>query len=292
MPESVNTFNRSTILERTHVRHLATNNGKPTLGTTSKALSLLHLFSRKTPELGLSDIARKSGLNKATVYRLMSEMASHGFVEQTGMSREYRLGPAFLRLAALREHNVPMKEMAMAVLSEVARNTGETAHMSLLQGDVLAMLAYSYSDAHGTSVHMEDADTLTFHGTSSGLAFLAFCDDEQRTKILSSKLEKRTPQTIVDPDQVRELLPDIRNTGISVAVGGFEEDVFSHATPIFDANTSCIGALAVAAPVTRMTDDLRTLIRNEVLSQGRRLTRLLGGFLPERFPEPDERIDT
>lgn len=261
------------------------------MGTASKALSLLNLFSRRTPELGLSDIARKSGLNKATAYRLLTELTAHGFVEQTGMSREYRLGPAFLRLAALREHNVPMKEMAMSVLSEVARKTGETAHMSLLQGDVLAMLAYSYSDAHGTSVHMEDADTLTFHGTSSGLAVLAFCSEEQRTRILSSKLEKRTSQTIVDPDQIRDLLPDIRKTGISVAVGGFEEDVFSHATPIFDANTECIGALAIAAPVARMTDDLRTLIRHEVLTHGRRLTRLLGGFLPEGFPAPDERID-
>ena len=100
------------------------------MGTTSKALSLLEFFSRATPEIGLSDLARRSGLNKATTYRLMTELAAHGFVEQVGTGREYRLGPAFLRLAALTEHAVPMREMAQAVLSELSEATGETAHVT------------------------------------------------------------------------------------------------------------------------------------------------------------------
>ena len=74
-------------------------------------------------------------MNKATTHRLLGELAAHGFVEQVGSGREYRLGPAVLRLAALREAAVPMRELAQTVLAELAAATGETAHMSLLQGD-------------------------------------------------------------------------------------------------------------------------------------------------------------
>lgn len=255
------------------------------MGTTSKALSLLNLFSRTTPEIGLSEISRRSGINKATAFRLMTEMAEHGFVEQVGHAREYRLGPAFLRLAALREHNVPLKELAYEVLSEVADSTGETAHMSLLQGDALVTFSYAYSQAHGTSVRMEDAEILTFHGTSSGLAVLAFSSAEFVDEKLSAPLQKRTAHTITDPDSIRDMLPSIRSSGIAISIGGYEDDVFSHAVPVFDAKTNCIGAIAVAAPVSRMSEDHQHKIRHELLVQGCRLTRRIGGFLPNGFPE-------
>lgn len=254
------------------------------MGTASKALSLLEFFSRATPTVGLSELARRAGLNKATTHRYMGEMAAHGFVEQIGAGREYRLGPAFLRLAALREHSVPMREMAQSVLAGLSGATGETAHMSLLQGEILATLAYCYSQAHGTSVMMEDAEVITLHATSSGLAVLAFSPPDFVDTVLSRPLAARTRHTLTDPDEIRALLPGIRASGCAVSVGGFEEDVYSHAVPLFDAASACIGAVAVAAPVTRMTEASRRLIRAELVTRTLGLTRALGGFPPLDFP--------
>ena len=253
------------------------------VGTVSKALSLLDYFSRATPEIGLSDLARLAGLNKATTFRLLSELALQGFVEQTGSGREYRLGPAFLRLSALREAAVPMREVGMKVLRALSDATGETAHMSLLQGTRLSTIAYTYASAHGTQVRMEDAEELTLHSTSSGLAVLAFNTTEFLDDILSRKLPARTPDTITDPEVIRAQLAPFRAQGFAVSVGGFEEDVYSHAVPVFDAASNVIGAVAVAAPVARMDDDLRDIIQRELLRQTTDLTRLLGGFPPEHF---------
>lgn len=255
------------------------------MGTVAKALSLLELFSRETPTIGLSDLARRAGINKTTTHRLMVELAAHGFVEQVGSGREYRLGPAFLRLAALREHSVPMRELAQSVLSDLAEATGETAHFSLLQGDILSTAAFAYSPAHGTSVRMDDAEVLTLHGTSSGLAVLAFSAPGFVERVLSRPLQAHTEQTLTDPGEIRALLPGIRASGFATSVGGFELDVCSHAAPIFDSATRCIGAIAVAAPVSRATKALRLRNRQEVTRHARRLTRLTGGFLPEDFPK-------
>lgn len=142
------------------------------MGTTSKALSLLGFFSRNQPLIGLSVLSRLSGQNKATTHRLLGELADFGMVEQVGAGREYRLGPQFLRLAALREHNVPMRESASVLLESLANETGETAHISLLHGHALSTLSFAYGAGHGTFVHMEDAEILSLHATSSGLAAL------------------------------------------------------------------------------------------------------------------------
>lgn len=260
------------------------------MGTTSKALSLLDLFSRTRPEIGLTEMARLSGANKATVHRLLGELAAHGFVEQVGSGRAYRLGPAFLRLAALRERHVPLREIAARAVGDLARETGETAHLSLLQGDVLATLAFAYGDAHGTQVRMEDAEVLTFHATSSGLAVLAFSPPGFIARALAAPLTAHTVHTQTDAGDLRAALPGIRARGLAESVGSFEEDVHSHAAPLFDSAASCIGALAVAAPVSRMEAGLKARIEAALPRHAARFTRLTGGFPPDDFPTSEPRI--
>lgn len=253
------------------------------MGTVSKALSLLDHFSRKRSEIGLSEIARLSGLNKATAYRLMSELAEQGFVEQVGTGREYRLGPVFPRLAALREAAVPMREVAQSLLSHLSEATGETAHLSIHHGDHLNVVAFCYSTAHGTRVTMEDAEKIAFHTTSSGQAVLAHSPKELVDDVLSRPLEQITEFSLTDPDALRMHLKAARDLGVSETVSGHELDVHSHACPIFDAKQVCYGAVAVAAPVARMTPDLRKNIQREVAVTSLEMTRLLGGFAPEDF---------
>jgi DNA-binding IclR family transcriptional regulator len=257
------------------------------MGTTTKALSLLNYFSRARPLIGLSDMARLSGLNKATVYRLMGELAQAGFVEQAGSGREYRLGPAVMRLAALREHAVPMRDVAAEVLRDLSDATQETAHFSLMQGQTLSTVAYAYSPVHGTRVTMEDAEVLMLHATSSGLAVLAYSAPELVDTVLAAPLPARTQQTITDPAAIRAILDDIRRNGVAVSVSGFEEDVHSHAAPISDAKGAPMGAIAVAAPTARMDDAQAAHIRAEVKAAALRLTAMLGGLTPRDYPKTE-----
>ena len=257
------------------------------MGTVSKALSLLDYFNRARPAIGLSELARLSGMNKATVHRLLSELQAQGFVEQGGSAREYRLGPAFLRLAALREAAVPVRDLAHQVLTRLSAETHETAHFSMLQNGQLTTTAYSYAPQHGTRVTMEDAEKLMLHATSSGLAVLAFSPPDFVEAALSARLEKRTPHTITDRDMLRARLNPIRQSGLAESISGFEEDVHSHAMPVFDAASRVIGAVAVAAPTARMTPEHQALIRRALRHHAPHLTRLLGGFPPRDFRSED-----
>ena len=255
------------------------------MGTVVKALSLLDHFDRLQPTIGLSNLARLAGLNKATAYRLLGELAEAGFVEQVPGESDYRLGPAFLRLAALREAAVPMQDFAKQIVQQLADETQETAHMSLMQGERLATVNFAYSGAHGTRVTMQDAKFLSYHATSSGLAVLAFSSPEFSNRALVGPLKKYTPQTVVDPLAIAQTLTDIRKSGVAISVGGFEADVHSHAAPIFDSTMAPIGAIAVASPVTRMTPEKSAQIKELVRQSAAKFTRLTGGFAPADYPK-------
>jgi len=255
------------------------------MGTVAKALSLLNLFDKSRTKIGLSDATRLSGLNKATTYRLLSELQAQGFVEQIGNDRAYRLGPEILRLAALREAAVPLLSVAREVLGRLCATTGETAHMSRVIGHQLNTLTYAYGARHGTQVRMEDAEVLSFHATSSGLAVLGFAADRFVEEILSRPLAAYTSLTRTDPAHIRAALSKVQAQGIAESVGGFEADVHSLAAPVFGPDATPIGALAIAAPVSRMNDDLNTLIRAQLRLGSADLTQRIGGFFPAGFPQ-------
>jgi DNA-binding IclR family transcriptional regulator len=239
------------------------------MGTVGKALDLLALFTRAEPKLGLSQLARASGLNKATCHRLLTELESRGLLEQTGPAREYRLGPAVLRLSALREAAVPTREAAMPVLRRLAEATGETAHLSHLVAGKLQTLAYAYASRPGVKVMMEDADMLPFHATASGAAVLAHHAD-------AAPLITAAPE----PKALADRIQTARRKGYAETLSTFEKDVHSLAVPLFDATGQCTGALAVAAAAPRMTATLHATITRELALAGAEITHLWGGQPP------------
>lgn len=254
------------------------------MGTVSKAHELLDLFRRDRPQIGLSDLARLSGLNKATCFRLMSEMQDYGLVEQVQPSREYRIGPAVLRLAALREETVPFRSIVQPSLDTLAEITGELAHVAMLVGERLELVHFAYSNRHATRVMMDDADHLPFHATSSGMVILAFSPPALVERILSQPLKSFTDDTVTDPDLLRTRLTDIRTTGLVESQGGFEREVCSVAAPLFGSNGDCLGAVAVAAAANRVTDTLRRTIHSAVSEAASKITRNWGGTPPAQFP--------
>jgi DNA-binding IclR family transcriptional regulator len=249
------------------------------MGTVGKALDLLEIFTRQRPQVGLSELARLTGVNKATCFRLMAEMEQRGLVEQLGHSREYRLGPAVLRLAYLREAAVPTRDAAMPVLQALARATGETAHLSHLVGGALHTLGFAYSSQHGVRVMMDDADVLPYHATASGAAVLAFLPVAERARILSTPTPPRTSVSVT-ASLMESRITQMQAQGWTEALSTFEEDVQGFAVPLFNAQSAPIGALAVAAAMPRMTPALRHVVITELTRAGVEINALWGGLVP------------
>lgn len=255
------------------------------MGTVSKALTLLNLFSASRPEIGLSDFARLAKRDKATALRLLTELADNGFVEQDSKSKLYRLGPALIRLANIRELTVPANRAAAQALEQLATNTNETVHLSVLNRHQLSTLSYIENSTHATRVHIDPAELLPLHATGSGLAVLAFSDPELVNDVLTDDLDTWTTATHTNAGTLRDILTTISRTGFGISDQGFEKDVYGIAAPLFGSQGTCTGAIAVAAPTTRMTVKLKACIRAELITAARSITRSWGGTVPAALNE-------
>lgn len=250
------------------------------MGTITRALGLLELFSEAEPVLGLSEIQRRTGRDKATTHRHLTALAEAGFLERTA-GRGYRLGPALLRLAAMREATVPLARAVAPAVEAMSDELGELVHVSLLDGLKLTALYHADRGRHGVRVSFGAAETLELHATAAGLATLAFLGDGALRDMQARPLPALTPHTVTDPADLPPLLAEVQRLGLAVAVETMETGVAAMAAPLFGPHGRAAGALAVAFPVSRDTATLRERVRDALHRNAPTLTACLGGAVPE-----------
>ncbi|WP_420861338.1 IclR family transcriptional regulator [Algirhabdus cladophorae] len=248
------------------------------MSSATKALQLLSHFSTSRPEIGLSDLSRTAKRDKATTHRYLQSLEEVGFVEQSPMTRQYRLGPALLQLAQTREKTVPRKASAEPILAALADATGETAHVSVLSGSTVYSLASSTSARHSTRVVI-DLDQFPLHATASGHCTLAFGPSALMDAI-DNDLEAFTDHTISSPHALKTAIAEVRKTGLGRAIGSFEAEVSSLAAPLFDKAGGFAGAISVACVATRFSPAQERIIQQHLIKASRTLSTHWGGTIP------------
>jgi DNA-binding IclR family transcriptional regulator len=100
---------------------------------------------------------------------------------------------------------------------------------------------------------------------------------------MSEPLIAKTSRTITDPKVLSARLQDIRHAGFAVSDQTNEDDVYGIAVPVFDVDGTASGAIAVATPAHRMTDEVRRRTTAALLEQAEKLNFGTGGRPPAEF---------
>ncbi len=75
--------------------------------TVAKALAILDLFAEETPSLRLAEIAERTGLDRATAYRMLQTLCEFGYLIQSAETKKYQLGATVNRHATLTPYQRP-----------------------------------------------------------------------------------------------------------------------------------------------------------------------------------------
>lgn len=244
--------------------------------TVDKAMALLSQFTVERGGMGLSDIARHAGLDKAAAHRLLAALARHGYVEQSEATRKYRLGPGFLALARVREATAPLGRLAAEAAAALTAETGETAHVSV-PGPAGMLSVAIRLPSRANVINLDAAEVLPFHATASGLAYLGALTAQERAARLRPPLAAVTPATMTDPNAVAEAALRGRAEGWVIVRDGYEIGVTGIAAPALSASGAFLAAIAVAAPTARIDTQGVAGIVPPLLAARERLARALDG---------------
>lgn len=245
--------------------------------TVDKALTVLDQFSLEHREIGLSELSRMAGLDKAATRRLLLAMAKHGFIEQSAETKKYRLGHGFLRLARIREATVPVSRVAQEAVDWLVDETNETAHASVPGARGMVTIAHRLPN-RARVIKIDPAEVLFFHATSSGLAYLAFASEETRERLLALKREKIAEETITDETALRTALEGFRTRGYAQTRNSFESDVASVGMVFGREGPDPAGAISLALPKGDMSEARRQALVPLLAEAVGRIERALTGL--------------
>ncbi len=239
------------------------------------ALSLLDEFSVAEPELGLSEITRRSGQDKATVHRFLTTLRECDMLEQNAESRKYRLGAGLLHLARIRELSFPFAALAQPAVERLSELTGETAHCSTYMKGKLAVVAVAESKK-ASRVSMSHSETLPLHATAAGIAYLSVAPKDLVAANMKPPFKAFTPHTCRSSKSLLEFIRAAQLNGYAKVDSAFEEDVVGIAAAIVNSSGSAIGAVAVAVPSHRLEKDQEQTIITATTNAAREISRLIG----------------
>jgi DNA-binding IclR family transcriptional regulator len=138
-----------------------------------RALDVLQCFTSQTPELTMSQISERIGINKSTVHRLLLTLERNRFVERDLSTGMYRPGVRLLQIASLAMEQNNLRRIALPFMQDLCSEYRENVNLALLDGaDVI------YVDVIEGSQRVKLAavpgQRLPAFCTASGKALLAF----------------------------------------------------------------------------------------------------------------------
>lgn len=219
-----------------------------------RAISVMRSFTPTEVELGLSDIARKTGLPTTTVHRILTTMTQGGLLERSMRGEKYRIGPEFYILGSLYLRRSDIVSASEPVIKALNDLTDEAVAISALyQNNVVVIL--KEESKHPFRIVNHAGSILVAHASAMGKALLSELSREEFDQVIpEEKLQRITKNTITTKTELMKQLENIRETGISFDFEGNYEGVVGIASIIRNAIGNTVAAMSIGLPAFRANE--------------------------------------
>ena len=221
--------------------------------STERSLRLLSTLANQGKGMSLAQLADALELPKATAHRLTAHLLETGFIAKAQDDRYFEIGPAMRRMAFDTLNNDTARGLRHAVLADLVAQVKETCNFTTLDGAEVMYLdrveaSWPWRLTLDVCVHVP------IHCTASGKLFLALMAKETRESMLQTlALERMTEHTITSADALLKECVAIGKQGYSLDRQEFIPGLIALAVPVYDRDTQLRGAIAVHAPIARLS---------------------------------------
>jgi IclR family pca regulon transcriptional regulator len=222
--------------------------------SVARALAVLRSFSGERPKQTLADVARETGLDRATARRLLLTLVDLGYV--AGDGRAFELTPRILELGYAYLSGMSLPEIAQPHLQKLAAELNETAALAVLDGDDIVYVALVPS-ARLAAVKINIGTRFEAYATSMGRVLLAGLPEAELDRYLDRlHLTARTERSVRTVEQLRHEIDKVRERGWALVDSELEEGLRGAAAPVRDRAGRTIAAANVSVHAGRTTPEL------------------------------------
>jgi len=222
-----------------------------TVDAAAKALELLSAFSFREPRLSLADLATRTGIPRATAFRLLSTLEQSGFLAKEHGA--YQLGIKCFVLGNIVAGGLDLRETAHPHLAALRDSTRETTQLAILDHWQVVYLERMLSPLPVGFMRSRAGAILPAYCTGLGKTLLAYRPEaEVEAWAATQTFTALTPRTITSAKRLVRELRAIRERGYGLDEEEREKGVCCIAAPVRSHTGHVVAAISVAGPSQRM----------------------------------------
>jgi len=180
-----------------------------------KAFKMLEIISESGIEMSISELSRKLGLSKGTVFAIASTLEDLGVLVRDPVTKKFSLGYTLLELGRRAFVRGDVREISRKPLQDLVEEIHENVFLGVLNGDHVTILDVVESKRE-LKITAPSGTRLPLIAGATGKVFLATMDRERAREVVNSLgLAAYTPNSITDVDRYMEEIEEVRQKGFA-----------------------------------------------------------------------------
>lgn len=217
----------------------------------ARGLSVIKAFDSDHPEMTLSDVARATGLTRATARRFLLTLAELGYVRTDG--RLFVLTARVLELGYSYLSGLTLPEVAQPHLEALSADLHESTSASVLDGTDVVYVA-RVPTRRIMTVGINLGTRFPAFATSMGRVHLAALDEARLEEYFAvAELTPITSKTVHDRASLTAVLERVREQGYALVDEELESGLRSIAVPVRDRAGRVVVAINASAQASGVT---------------------------------------
>ncbi|MDC7222878.1 MAG: IclR family transcriptional regulator C-terminal domain-containing protein [Spirochaetales bacterium] len=239
-----------------------------------RTFTLLECISQN-PTMGISELARETGIAKATVFRFLQTLKDLGYVQPLAGDEGFLLTMKLFQLGSSALEYQDLIKMARPFLERLSDFSHETVHLAIR--DEAKIIYLDKIDSH-FSLQMRSAvgRTAPLHCTGIGKVLSAWEPTERLDSIMANyDWTPYTENTLTNRKDFLAEMARIRQAGYAEDREEHEERIYCIAVPIRSHTGSIVAGLSVSQPLFRIDEEKKQSLIQALLKEGEELSALL-----------------
>lgn len=226
------------------------------VGALAAGLEVLQAFDAEHPRMTLSEVAARTGMDRAKARRFLLTLHALGFVKRSG--RQFELTPRVLQLGYAYQASNQYRAVIQQYLEDITAELGESSSLAVLDGEDVVYVVRSSARHRLMAITLSVGTRLPAAYTSMGRVLLAQLPEAELEAFLARvKLEAFTAFSITDVKALNRDIAKVREQGYSIVDQELDSGLRSVAVPVFAGNGELLGAINISTNAARV--DIETL---------------------------------
>ncbi len=216
--------------------------------TLTRALDIIDIFDYDNRELTAQELSQRTAIPLSTLYRLIKDLETRGYLKYNSHLATYGLGMRFFELGCVVSQQIELPEVCGPHMRHLSEQFDATVMLTAVYRNEVICLEVVQS-RRILRLAMDRGSRLPFYAGAGSKILMAFLPESTIDRLLGQQpIVAFTSHTMTDPAAFKLHLTEIRQQGYALSDQEMNPGAVGIAAPVYNAQREVVAGMTLAGP--------------------------------------------